>query len=285
MDHTVTYSMASRLGKVRFGGGHGSAGDRQGIVKREQGTSDLSIGSRVDLATLDIAKEVVYHFMSMSALAVIACSVANVLRAGCRVDMLLVEVEAIVCRWLRSIIAASMWLREAGDGASHLSVVVIIAGGFGSLWSVVHAGLVILARSGENRVIGMGLDVLLQVLRSLERLATELALVRLERDVNTDVRSDVITLYSGGATRVPLAGEAQVVCALATNMTLTNMFIERLGVGKLQAALVPAADELPGRIHGVTKRRRHLRVGRGTAGIVAGAGAAIGARGGRGISW
>lgn len=62
-------------------------------------------------------------------------------------------------------------------------------------------------------------------------------------------------------------------------------YIERLGVGKLQAALVPAADKLPGRIHGVTKRRRHLRVGRGTAGIVAGAGAAIGARGGRSISW
>lgn len=69
------------------------------------------------------------------------------------------------------------------------------------------------------------LDVLLQVLRSLKRLATELAFVRLERDVNTDVRSDVITLYSGGATRVPLAGEAEVVCALATNMTLTNVFL------------------------------------------------------------
>jgi hypothetical protein len=43
--------------------------------------------------------------------------------------MLLVEVETIVGRRLRSIIAASMWLREAGDRASHLSVVVIIARG------------------------------------------------------------------------------------------------------------------------------------------------------------
>lgn len=125
----MAYSMTSRLGKVRFGGGHGSAGDRQGIVKREQGTSNLSIRSRVDLAALDVAKEIVDHLMSVSALAVIACSVANVLRAGCRVDMLLIEVEAVVCRRLRSIIAASMRLREAGDGASHLSVVVIIAGG------------------------------------------------------------------------------------------------------------------------------------------------------------
>jgi hypothetical protein len=70
------------------------------------------------------------------------------------------------------------------------------------------------------------LDVLLQVLRTLERLATEFALVRLERDVNTDVRSDVITLDGGGATRVPLAGEAQVVCAFATNMALTDVFLQ-----------------------------------------------------------
>lgn len=75
----------------------------------------------------------------------------------------------------------------------------------------------------------------------------------------------------------------QAVIYQVINQSIT--YIERLGVGKLQAALVPAADELAGRIHGVTKRRRHLRVGRGTAGIVAGAGAAIGAGGGRGISW
>lgn len=43
------------------------------------------------------------------------------------------------------------------------------------------------------------LDVLLKILRPLEGLATELALVRLERNVNANVRSDVITFDSGSA--------------------------------------------------------------------------------------
>jgi hypothetical protein len=43
------------------------------------------------------------------------------------------------------------------------------------------------------------LDMLLQVLGTLERLATELTLVRLQRNVNTDVRGDVITLDCGSS--------------------------------------------------------------------------------------
>jgi hypothetical protein len=45
----------------------------------------------------------------------------------------------------------------------------------------------------------MCLDVLLEILGPLERLATELALVRLERNVHANVRSDVVTLDSRGA--------------------------------------------------------------------------------------
>jgi hypothetical protein len=36
----------------------------------------------------------------------------------------------------------------------------------------------------------------------------------------------VITLDGGGAARVPLASEAQVVCAFATNMALTDVFLQ-----------------------------------------------------------
>lgn len=43
------------------------------------------------------------------------------------------------------------------------------------------------------------LDMLLEILRALERLAAELALVRLERDMDADVRSDVVALDGGGA--------------------------------------------------------------------------------------
>lgn len=41
------------------------------------------------------------------------------------------------------------------------------------------------------------LDVLLQILRTLEGLATKLTLVRLERDMNTNVRGNVVSLDSG----------------------------------------------------------------------------------------
>ena len=71
----------------------------------------------------------------------------------------------------------------------------------------------------------MSLDVLLQILRSLESLAAEVALVRLQRDVNTNVRRDVVTFYSRGTAVTPLTGQVQVVGALATNMTFTNVVL------------------------------------------------------------
>jgi hypothetical protein len=46
----------------------------------------------------------------------------------------------------------------------------------------------------EHRVIGVGLDVLLEILRSLESLSTEVALMRLEGNVDADMRCDVIAL-------------------------------------------------------------------------------------------
>ena len=56
------------------------------------------------------------------------------------------------------------------------------------------------------------LDVLLQILWSLESLSTEITLVRLQWNVNTNVRGDVITLNSGGTTSVPTTGQIEVVC-------------------------------------------------------------------------
>jgi len=90
----------------------------------------------------------------------------------------------------------------------------------------VHAAILVLGRTADqHRVIGMGLDVLLEILGTLERLAAKVALVRLQRDVDTDVRGDVVPLDRGGPARVPLAGEVQVVGALAANMFFTNMFL------------------------------------------------------------
>jgi len=89
----------------------------------------------------------------------------------------------------------------------------------------------------------MGLDVLLEILGPLERLATEVALVRLQRDVDTDVRSDVVSLDCRRTAAGPLTGEVEVVGRLAPNMALTDVIIKNLWCRKPLIAGVPAADE------------------------------------------
>ena len=72
----------------------------------------------------------------------------------------------------------------------------------------------------------MRLDVLLEILRALEGLAAEVALVGLERHMYPDVGSDVVSLDRRGAAGIPLAGQVQVVGALATNMLLADVLLE-----------------------------------------------------------
>ena len=71
----------------------------------------------------------------------------------------------------------------------------------------------------------MSLDVLLQVLGSLEGFTAEIALVRLQGNVNTDVRRDVVTLHSRSSAVAPLTCQVEVVGALATNMALTDVVL------------------------------------------------------------
>lgn len=81
----------------------------------------------------------------------------------------------------------------------------------------------------------MSFDVLLEILGALERFLAEVALVGLQRNMDTNVRGDMITLHSRSAAIAPSTGEVQVVGRLATNVTLTDMFLNRqsaLGVRK-----------------------------------------------------
>jgi hypothetical protein len=82
--------------------------------------------------------------------------------------------------------------------------------------------------SKEDRVVGMGLDMFLQVLRTLEGLTTEVTFVRLQWNVNSDVRSNMVTFHGGGAALIPATCEIEVVGALATNVLLANVFKESL---------------------------------------------------------
>lgn len=77
----------------------------------------------------------------------------------------------------------------------------------------------------DFRVVGMGLDVFFQILGPLEGLATEVALVRLQGNMHTNVRGDVVTLDGGGVAVAPLASQVQVVGAFAANMALADVVL------------------------------------------------------------
>jgi len=75
------------------------------------------------------------------------------------------------------------------------------------------------------------LDMLLQVLGTLEGFATEVALVRLQGDVDSDVRGDVVTLDGRSTTVAPLTGQIEVVGALTANMALAHVILRSLLAG------------------------------------------------------
>ncbi len=67
--------------------------------------------------------------------------------------------------------------------------------------------------------------MLLEILWSLEGFSAELALVGLERNVDSDVGGDVVSLDRRGSALAPGAGEIEVVCRLTANMTFADMFL------------------------------------------------------------
>lgn len=71
----------------------------------------------------------------------------------------------------------------------------------------------------------MGLDMFLQVLGTLERLAAKVTLVRFQRDMDPDVGGDMVALDDGSAATAPFAGQVEVIGALAADMALTHMFL------------------------------------------------------------
>lgn len=69
--------------------------------------------------------------------------------------------------------------------------------------------------------------MLLQVLRPLEGLPAEVAFVRLERHMDTNMRGDVIAFDGGGAAIAPLTGQVEIVGALAANVSFANVILDR----------------------------------------------------------
>lgn len=90
-----------------------------------------------------------------------------------------------------------------------------------------RAATVGLRGAKENRVVGVSLYMFLEILRAFERFPTEVALMRLQWNVDTNMRGDMVTFHSGGAAVAPLASQVQVVGALATDMALANVILEK----------------------------------------------------------
>jgi hypothetical protein len=71
----------------------------------------------------------------------------------------------------------------------------------------------------------MSLDMFLEILGALECFATEVTLMGLQGNMHADVRSDVVALDGCRAAVAPLAGQIEVVSALAADMALTDVVL------------------------------------------------------------
>lgn len=237
--------------------------ERKRAMQRHQSLADLRIRRRIEVTALGIPEKFVQG---------IKCALAGVVLGSSRVvaNVVTSTTHGLVVHRARGtkrgcvllIVAARMTTRvgrlaECSRISTDLTIVIIIARrSFGLSVRPVHAAMLIWGPD-QDRVVGVSLDVLLQVLWSLEALAAEVTLVWLQRDMDPDMRGDVISLDGRGAAGIPLASQIQVVGALATNMLLTDVLVEGLGGVELLIAAVPAAGQ---RIIG--SRRTGLRSGR-----------------------
>lgn len=80
-------------------------------------------------------------------------------------------------------------------------------------------------RARQHRVVGMGLDMFLEILRPFEGFATKVTLMRLERHMNSDVGGDVVPLDRGGVTGAPCTGQVEIIRRLAAHMAFADMFL------------------------------------------------------------
>lgn len=92
-------------------------------------------------------------------------------------------------------------------------------------------------------IFGMDPLVLLQVLRSLEHLATRGARMRLEWRVHSQVRGDVIPLGADGIAPNPVACQAEIVGALASNVVVAQMLVQDFWVVVSLTTVVPLTDD------------------------------------------
>lgn len=184
-------------------------------LESKETLTNLSIRCRINLAALGITKEIVQGIIvastvvkSSGVLSVDIPAVVRVVdwtaiwRSGLIVTCV---VSGVGLAWMT---VGSAWSRTGVHGSSVVAIISWIRSFASRSLSVTRVlALVLIWGSKKDGIIGVSLDMLLQILRTLEGLAAEVALVWLQWDVNTDVRGDVITLDSGGSALVPSTGQ------------------------------------------------------------------------------
>lgn len=71
----------------------------------------------------------------------------------------------------------------------------------------------------------MGFDVFLQILRPFEGLATKLASMRFQWDMDSNMRGDVISFDDLDLTVSPGTHQVEIVGTLATDMRFANVIL------------------------------------------------------------
>lgn len=66
----------------------------------------------------------------------------------------------------------------------------------------------------------------LEVLGTFEGFATEFTLVRLQGNVDSNVRSDMIAFDGCGTATAPLTCQIEIVGTLAADVSFANMFLQ-----------------------------------------------------------
>ena len=71
----------------------------------------------------------------------------------------------------------------------------------------------------------MGFYVFLEILRTFECFATELAAVRFEWNMYANVRGDVVALHGRSMTITPCTSQAEVVSTLSADMDFADVVL------------------------------------------------------------
>lgn len=236
-------------------------------LETHESLADIVVGGWVNGAALGISKKLVER--------IVGCALSNLVV----IVKLLALIDGIVHRTIGRVLGRTSI--EACRSTAWVLLAIASIGTETAIWILISTGCsgkclqvsdkftvltwvalgsmgtatVGLRRAEQDRVIGMCLDMLFQILGAFKGLATEVALVRLQWHVNANVRCNVVTLYRSGAAVAPLAGKVQVVGALAAHMTLTNMVVELLSGGQTLTAALPLAHELVSRASRNRRRR------------------------------